>query len=308
LSSALVAGTLNVEFSGAAATRDPIASLGNTAWDLIDVPNIGENAIDGNFSNVNPDGTIGVAGLDAAHSAPLGAVYRIKKTTTATNTKLQLSYEQVLILTVNRDTGVMTVRNPYSGNIAIDAYSVTSARGSMNIGYAGLGAATPNAGVWVKPTAPGGNTVNALSEVKEPDSTIPIGNQDAYDLTSVASVALGNGFSKTGVSANIANFGFDGEDLVFEYAGPGNGDNLIRGQVEYIGTKYEVVAVPWSCSSIRTTVGHSSRTNRRRRSRSTATRSSHRPTRSSAPVSAVVWAALGRPARHPRPAPSRRLI
>lgn len=238
LSSAIVAGTLNVEFSGAAATRDPITSLGTT-WDLIDVPTLGETAIDGNFSNVNADGTIAVAGLDAAHSAPLGAVYRIKKTSTATNTKMQLSYEQVLILTVNRDTGVMTVRNPYNGNIAIDAYSVTSARGSMDIGYAGLGAGTPNAGVWVKPTAPGGNTVNALSEVKEPDSSIPIGNQDAYDLTSVTSVSLGNGFNKTGVSANVANFGFDGEDLVFEYAGPGNGDTLVRGQIEYVGNKYE---------------------------------------------------------------------
>ena len=93
----------------------------------------------------------------------------------------------------------MSMRNPLTGHIAIDSYSINSARGSMVASYAGLGAATPNAGVWVKPTAPGGNTVNALSEVKEPDNTIPIGNQDAYDLFPVPSVSLGTGFSRTGV-------------------------------------------------------------------------------------------------------------
>jgi hypothetical protein len=238
LSTATIGGTLNIEFSGAAATRDPIASLGTT-WDLVRVNNLADNAITGTFSNEGNGRSVTVSGLDAAHSAPLGATYRLKKAIDGPNTELQLSYEQVLVLQVNRDTGELKIRNPLTGNIAIDSYSVTSARGSMVTSYAGLGAGTPNAGVWVKPTPPGGNNANALSEVKEPDVTVPIVNDDAYNLLSVPSVSLGNGFSKTAVGAGGANFGIDGEDLVFEYGGPATGDVPIRGQIEYIGTKFE---------------------------------------------------------------------
>ena len=229
---AFLNGSLAVEFSGAAATRDPIASLG-TSWDLVK-STLSNNAIDGNFANLGPGGVVQVTGLDAAHAAPLGATYRVKNVAVGATTVSRLSYEQVLILTVNRDTGEMTVRNPYDGQIAIDAYSVTSARGSMVTSYAGLGSSTPNAGVWVKPTPPGANTINALSEVKT-----PLGEEDAYDLFPVDSVSLGTGFNRLGVGANIENFGFDGEDLVFQYGGLSTNDPLITGHIEYIGTKFE---------------------------------------------------------------------
>ena len=58
-------------------------------------------------------------------------------------------------------------------------------------------------------------------------------------MLGVTTVALGTGFSKTAVGAGGANFGIDGEDLVFEYGGPAIGDNPIRGQIEYVGTKFE---------------------------------------------------------------------
>ena len=74
-------------------------------------------------------------------------------------------------------------------------------------------------------------------EVKEPDMTPPIDNTDAYNLTSVPSVTLGTGFSRTGVAANVANFGNDGEDLVFAYSSPNGG--ITRGQIVYEGTKFE---------------------------------------------------------------------
>jgi hypothetical protein len=227
---AFVGGTLNVEFSGAAATRDPIASLG-TKWGLIDVNNLADDAIDGSFSNVGDDGSIAVAGLDAAHSAPLGAIYAVRKRTTATNTLLELSYEQVLILTVNRDTGQMSIRNPYAGQIAIDTYSISSARGSMKNTFAGLGTTTPNAGDWVKPA---GNNANVISEVK-----VPLGDEDAYNLFPVPTIGIGDGYDELGVASNVANFGLDGEDLIFEYGGPGTDDALIRGHIEYIGSKFE---------------------------------------------------------------------
>jgi hypothetical protein len=173
-------------------------------------------------------------GLDAAHAAPLGANYRIKKVAVGNTSEVQLSYEQTLVLRVNRDTGELSIRNPLAGQLAIQSYSVTSARGSLLPGYAGLGSSTPGAGPWAKPEVEGGeNTVRNLTEVQDPTT-----NPAPYNLFSVPSVSLGTGFSRTGVGANIANFGFDGEDLIFEFAGPNTGGPL-RGQIEYIGTKFE---------------------------------------------------------------------
>jgi hypothetical protein len=231
---AVVGGALNVEFSGAAAARDPITSLG-TKWSLVQVNSLAEDAIDGSFSNVGADGSIAVSGLDAAHSAPLGAMYAVRKRASGSNTLLELSYEQVLILTVDRDSGVMSIRNPYSGQIAIDSYSIASARGSMKTTFAGLGTTTPGAGDWAKG---GGNNANVIAEVKVPDQTPPITNEDAYNLFSVPSVSIGNGFDKFAVASDVANFGFSGEDLIFSYGGPETGDVPRVGHIEYIGTKF----------------------------------------------------------------------
>ncbi|WP_146590946.1 dockerin type I domain-containing protein [Posidoniimonas polymericola] len=232
---AIVDGVLNVEFSGAAATRDPIASLG-TKWTLIDVATPDTSVIAGGFTNVGSDGSVAVSGLDAAHEAPLGATYALRKSVSGGSALLELSYEAVLILTVDRDTGEMTVRNPYGGAIAIDSYSVASANGSMMTSYAGLGVSTPGAGDWIKP---GGNNAGIVSEVKVPDQFPPVGNDDAYDLSAVPQVSLGIGFDKFAVAGDVSNFGDDGEDLVFLYGGPETGDQLVRGQIEYVGSKFE---------------------------------------------------------------------
>lgn len=228
---ALLAGSVAVQFSGAGAARDPVASLGET-WTLVK-STLGSNAIDGNFSNLGPGGVITPTGLDAAHAAPLGANYRIKKVAVGNTSELQLSYEQTLVLTVNRDTGQVSIRNPLAGQIAIDSYSISSARGSLLASYAGLGSSTPGAGQWVKPGPPGANTANVLTEVQNPTTNPP-----PYNLFSVPSVSLGTGFSRTAVGTNIANFGFDGEDLIFEFSGPNTG-GILRGQIEYVGTKFE---------------------------------------------------------------------
>jgi hypothetical protein len=238
---AIVSGALNVNFSGAAATRDPVASLGTT-WDLVDSSFSG-NAIAGNFSNLSAGGDVSVSGLDAAHSAPLGGAYRLQKisrvVSSVTHSVLQLAYEKILILTVNRDTGQMSVRNPYAGNIGIDGYSISSPLGSLVTSYAGLGAATPGAGTWSKPvdgsSAPL-NTVNVLTEYKDPDFSPPNVNNDVYNLTAVPTVSLGNGFNRTAVAGAIANFGTSGEDLTFDYTNPNGGTT--RGVVEYVGNKF----------------------------------------------------------------------
>ena len=110
----------------------------------------------------------------------------------------------MLILTVNRETGVMSIRNPYSGDIGIDTYSISSARGSMKNTFAGLGTDHACAGDWAKPA---GNNANVISDVKVPDQTPPITNEDAYELLSVPTVSIGNGF-KLAVASDVANFGF----------------------------------------------------------------------------------------------------
>ena len=238
---AIISGALNVNFSGAAATRDPVASLGTT-WDLVDSTFSG-NAIAGNFTNLSAAGDVAVTGLDAAHSAPIGGAYRLQKisrvVSSVTHSVMQLAYEKILVLTVNRDTGQVSIRNPFGGNIGIDAYSIGSPLGSLVTSYTGLGAATPGAGTWSKPVDGSNaplNTANQLTELKDPDFTPPNVNNDVYDLTSVPSVSLGNGFNRLAVAGNINNFGTSGEDLTFDYTNPNGGTT--RGVVEYVGNKF----------------------------------------------------------------------
>ena len=225
---AIIGGSLAVEFSGAAATRDPITSLGTT-WTLVDAT----AGMTGSFNNISPITLdVPVSGLDAAHSAPLGAVYRLRQTPSGGHTLLQLVYDKVLVLRANRDTGELTIRNPHAGAINIIDYSVLSANGdSLLPSYAGLGAGTPGAGTWLKAV---NNNQNGLYEYKETQAGVPV---VPYDLSSVSSVSLGAGFDKFGVDNDVANFGNDGEDLVFEYNTPTG--TTVRGHVEYIGTKYE---------------------------------------------------------------------
>ena len=220
-------GALSVEFSGAGATGH---TLGNK-WNLLGAT----TGVTGNFNNLGIGNQITVSGLPSA--PPIGSDYFIRTVNGGTGKLVQVSYEGVLVMNINRDTGELRITNPLGANIAIDSYQVTSPRGSLLASYAGLGSSTPGAGVWTKPVAPGANSVNGLFEVKVPDMTPPIDNTDAYNLTSVPSVSLGTGFSRTGVAANIANFGIDGEDLVFEYSSPFGG--IQRGQIVYQGTKFE---------------------------------------------------------------------
>jgi hypothetical protein len=216
-------GSLNVEFSGAGATGH---TLGDK-WNLFSAT----TGVGNNFTNLGPGNQVAVAGL--ASPAPLGSAYYLRTVDGGPGKLVQLAYEGVLVLHIDRDTGELAITNPLGGDIAIDSYQVTSARGSLLASYDGLGSTTPGAGDWVS----GANSVNGLFEVKQPDMTPPIDNQDAYDLSSVASVTLGTGFSRTGVGANITNFGNDGEDLVFSYSSPDGG--IIRGQIVYEGVKFE---------------------------------------------------------------------
>lgn len=226
---AVVNGSINVEFSGAGSSGH---AIGET-WDLVH----GTNGIAGTFNNlVGVNREVPVTGLTTPN--PAGTGYRLQTAEGPGEFEktLQLVYQAYAVLVVNRDTGQIKMTNPHGGHIDIDAYTIRSARGSMTPGsFTGIHGVTPtppDTG-WVFPA---NNTVNAITEIKTPDFTPPNVNDDSFDLFDDPNMSLGNGFSKTAVAANVANFGNSGEDLIFEYTGP-NGD-LLQGLVTYEGTKF----------------------------------------------------------------------
>jgi hypothetical protein len=232
---AVVSGSLAVNFSGAGASGH---AFGET-WDLVDSP----LAIAGNFTNLNSSGEVAVAGLTTPN--PLGTTYRVQKVSDGTGQTLQLVYDRLLVLRVNRDTGELTVRNPHGGPIQIDGYTVSSSLGSMLASYSGIsGQVSPPDSGWFKPvdgSAQPLNTVNTLTEIKSATFGGGGGNP-TYNLTSVPSFTIGNGFSRTAVGSDVNNFGTDGEDLTFSYSVPGVGGEdgrIVFGHIEYVGTKFE---------------------------------------------------------------------
>lgn len=178
-------------------------------------------SINGTFSNeVGATRDVIPTGVPAP---VLGEAYRLRTVGGATggNRQLQVGYQKLLVLTVNRTAGVesLTIRNPLGGPIAIDGYTISSAVGSLNTGWNSLDDQNIWGGDWQE-LAP---TTNSLSEFK-PSGTFAPGS----------SQSLGQGFDRDAVGAH--GIGISGEDLVFEYTDPALG--VMRGQVEYIGTPF----------------------------------------------------------------------
>jgi hypothetical protein len=211
-----IGGSFNVEYSGAA------PAMGQT-WNLFDYG----GGLSGNFNNLLTGGDVPITGAPA--TVP-GEAYRLRQTTGGVNGKLlQLVHDRVLVLRVNRDTGELSIRNPLSGAISIDGYTVNSGRGSLLTTYKGISGAPAGDVNWSKY----GLSANNLTEVKND----PASATSTLNLTSVPSLTLGTGFSKTAVGASTANFGLSGEDIVFDYTSPLGG--VVRGHVEYVGTRFE---------------------------------------------------------------------
>ncbi|WP_197525607.1 PEP-CTERM sorting domain-containing protein [Pseudobythopirellula maris] len=210
-------GSLDVDFSGAAATTTH--TVGQT-WDLVESP----IAVIGEFNNLGGGDAVEVSGL--TNPIPAGGSYRVKKTVSDSGALVQLEYAAKLVLEVNRDTGELTITNPLGGEIEIDSYTIGSGLGSLKSTYDGVSGMTPSPTTnWVKL----GLSANALSEVIDD----PLSNGSSLDL-SAASLGLGDGFDKTAVGLDLANFGTDGEDLTFFYAGPFDSSPTL-GDVIYTG-------------------------------------------------------------------------
>jgi hypothetical protein len=220
---AFIGGALNVEFSGAGATH----SVGET-WDLVDAVGSIPGAAGSLFNNLGPGGIVTPTGL--AGPSPLGTAYRVKKVVNPMNnhTLLQLAYEGLLVLQVNRDTGELKITNPHGASIAIESYDINSPLGSLLSTYKGISGAPAGDTGWEKAPL---NSATGLAEFKSAPFT---------SLTVTTPISLGTnagrGFDKFGVANDVANFGTDGEDLEFIYNTP---EGPVRGHIQYIGTKFE---------------------------------------------------------------------
>ena len=216
----ILGGSLNVNFSGLATNP----TVGQT-WNLFDYA----GGLAGSFSNAGFGADVAVTGLPQA--VPLGAAFRLQKAAGGTNGKLvQLVQQQVLVLQVNRDTGELRITNPQGGSINMDSYLITSyTGGSLKSTYKGISGSPAADSGWAKSIA---NATTNLAEAKQTGS-FNVGAIGASGFT------LGTGFDKFAVDTTLAGaLGTNGEDLTFAYGDPAS-SSQIRGQIQYIGTKFE---------------------------------------------------------------------
>jgi hypothetical protein len=215
---------LNFQFSG----HTPV--LGNT-WTLFDVGTIGTTRWD----NVTNTGFVPYTGA----TLPVGAGLRLKTASGGTNgQQLQVSVDANLVLTVNRDTGALSLRNPLGAAVPqLTGYEIASARGSLVTSYKGISGAPAGDTGWEKVP---GNTANNMAELK------PVGT---FNVSAAGTnVSLGTGFNKLAYPsvAGLGGLGLTGDDLTFRYTSYDG--TIVVGQVEYTGTPFlnniSIIATP----------------------------------------------------------------
>jgi hypothetical protein len=127
----------------------------------------------------------------------------------------------VLVLEVNRDTGLATIKHPGSASVLLDGYFVGSTVGSLSpAGRMSVNGQGTLGSDWVDT----GATATNVGELKPSgDGTIAGGN--------VASISLGSIFDAT-----AGPFGQVNEDLQFSYRRSSDGAQF-PGRVQYVGSK-----------------------------------------------------------------------
>jgi hypothetical protein len=208
----------NVEITAAGNGRINVGDIaqlnGTLAMNFAAAPTLG-----GSWTVLEADTVNGAFDrIASSHSLPFGQSLIVATKPTANRQQLSVSLEEVLVLEVNRNTGVAQIRQPGSGNLALDAYFIASGIGSLNPnGWNSFRDQGILGGDWIETRAAAGN----LGELKPTNAgTIAAG-------TSVSLGAVYNPFA--------GSFGQIGEDLQFVYTRPSDGA-LINGIVTYTGT------------------------------------------------------------------------
>ncbi|MEN1678989.1 MAG: dockerin type I domain-containing protein [Planctomycetota bacterium] len=190
-------GALQIEFNGYS------PQVGDS-WDLVDTGNLV-----GQFASLEATGvTLGQGQQLVVRDVvdPLSANGRVAR----------LGLEQQLVLSVNRSSGVVAIRDPSgSGQVDFDGYSVASASGSI-----GFGTWNPLENQVAGWEAAQNSNANRLTEIQPIGSTVAPGGPG---------LSLGSIFSP-----NDSQWGVTGEDYTFEYSQSDEGV-IQQGIVEYVG-------------------------------------------------------------------------
>jgi hypothetical protein len=193
---AALGGTLQADFNGVAPTV-------GQSWNILDAA-----SVTGSFASILPDA-----------GSPLGPAQIVNTRTVSGGTngrQVQMFIQQLPVVTVNRNTGAVSISNPGTTGVNLDGYTIQSTSGSLNManwqslednpGTAGAGWFESN------PTAP-----NRLSELRASGEST---------LGAAGSWTLGNIYSPT-------QFGV--EDLVFQISDPLT-QTTITAPVNYSGS------------------------------------------------------------------------
>lgn len=191
---ASLGGTYRFEFSGA------YTPTVGTAWSIIDA-----TSVSGSFATID---------TSAAPLMPLGQRFVVTSRPGGLGRLIELRLDQVLVLTVDRNTGILSIGNAAGGApISFDGYSVTSSSGAINVaGWNSL--KDQNVAGWLEANP----TSNRLSELSSGQTTILGGN----------SLPIGPAYVPV-----MPPFGIPVEDLQFQYTNPNDG-SLITGVVNFI--------------------------------------------------------------------------
>lgn len=190
-------GTLRPDFGGASPTV-------GSSWSLLE-----GTSVSGSFSSIDSSlaGTLG-----------LGQAFTVSTTNVAGGKKgVQLSLQQLAVLNVNRDTGVVSLTNPGTTAVPIDGYTITSTLGTLNgAAWNSLTDQAALGGTWRESPA----TATRLSELKR---------TGVGSLAPGQTISLGTIFTPT-----PASIGLPTEDVTLRFSSPAG---VQDGFVTYTGTK-----------------------------------------------------------------------
>ena len=196
---ATLGGTLQVDFNG-------VTPTGGNSWNLLDTANVVSS-----FASVLPD-----AGVPMG----LGQVLQTRTVNGGTNGKLvQLFVNQLAVLSVNRNTGAVSITNPGAAGIDFDGYTIQSTAGALNTAnWQSLATHPAVAGAGWSEANP---TANRVSEIRSAGMST---------LGASGSWGVGNLFQQP----TPVSFGQNLEDITFQFTGPSGG--TVNGVVNYTGS------------------------------------------------------------------------